>query len=309
MTGLTSNENTNSRPIVLTFIAPAKRCNQHCPKCYLTQVRNEPVTNFDLDSDDYSKFVHDFHRHGYTIKTLSFQGYEVTMPDSWKYVESVFRVGKDLDIKRSFITNGMLLHRYADRIEYFDPARISISIDGADKQTNDRHRGLRGSFDVTIKSVQRFLNKAPNFADRLAVISVLYGKENFGSLMRMPKLLRSIHIKKWGIALEIERDADGRLGYRTQSEETVEALRQLQEAASEEEIDFFVGDEFGLLKNDEDSQLRICRIPQTLDFCRLLPSGHVYWGEDSMRVAANIDDDAKWNPKEDAVKFLQSRRW
>ena len=47
-------------PVVLTFLAPAERCNQRCPACYITEVVQEPVTRSQLQPADYARFVEEF---------------------------------------------------------------------------------------------------------------------------------------------------------------------------------------------------------------------------------------------------------
>ena len=77
-------------PVTLTFIAPARNCNQNCPGCAIA-LRDEPVHEFDLTPEDYVKFASDIYDAGIPIQAISFQGYEVTLPRSWPYLEAVFR--------------------------------------------------------------------------------------------------------------------------------------------------------------------------------------------------------------------------
>ena len=145
---------------------------------------------------------------------MSFQGYEVTLPASWPYLEAVFRIAMRHEIDRSFITNGMLLSRWTERVRVLEPSRISISIDGADAKTNDALRGVRGALDATVDSVTRFLTDAPDFNDRVAIASTLYLSKNLNSLKRMPALPAQARASSVGslrgIRRERRKEASGR---------------------------------------------------------------------------------------------------
>ena len=108
-------------PAILTFVAPARRCNQRCPRCYLTEVSHEPVSAIGLSPEDYVRFVSDFVDAAIPILTVNFQGYEVTLPESWPYVEAVFGYAAQHNLPRAFVTNGMLLHKWTDRVLALEP--------------------------------------------------------------------------------------------------------------------------------------------------------------------------------------------
>ena len=74
---------------------------------------------------------------------------------------------REHDLCRSFITNGMLLHKWIDRIREIDPTRIAVSLDGADAPANDRYRGLDGAFEATIRSLSQLVDALPYLAPRI----------------------------------------------------------------------------------------------------------------------------------------------
>jgi len=290
---------------VLTFIAPAHRCNQNCINCFITKVRNESAHQFDLTPADYAKFTLDFLQEELEVVSLTFQGFEVTLAKSWPYVEKVFELGNNYDVRCSFITNGMLLHRYTDRITYLDPARISVSLDGSDRNTNDYFRGLDGAFDTALASLRAFIESAHQYRERIAIISVLYGANNYASLLDMPRLLKDLGIEKWGISIELTASSSGSLCYSEDAETLLPMLENLQKAAIEAGIKFFIGDEFDLLDGSRVDSLYIPKIPKSVDLIRLLPSGHVYVGSDAIRTVARSDD-PKWDPRSHAADFVGS---
>ena len=184
----------------LTLLAPADRCNQACPACFITEVAREPVHRFDLSPEDYAQFVSDFVESEHDIQTVSFAGYEVTLPAAWPYVEAAFSVAIRHGLRRSFITNGMLLSKWTDRIDALDLHQITVSLDGATAAENDRLRGLPGAFGATVRSVTRFAEAAPRFRSRLVVASCLYDDANVASLEEMPRLLASLGIRGWTLS-------------------------------------------------------------------------------------------------------------
>ena len=162
-------------------------------------------------------------------------------------MEAVFRAAQAHQARTSFITNGMLLHKYLDRIEALDPIRIAVSLDGSSPEANDPIRGLAGAFQATRRSLERFVHRAPRFLDRLLVASTVYSEVNFQSLLYMPALLNALGISRW--ALGVESRAQEGLARPVQPNETlIRWLGDLQRAGTSAGVTTFVSDEFGLLK-------------------------------------------------------------
>ena len=275
MSGLSERERPSQPappPATLTFLAPSERCNQHCPNCYITEVANEPVQSFDLTPADYALFVKQFVDAGVSILSVKFQGYEVTLPRSWPYLEAVFKLAQEHGIRRGFITNGMLLHRWTDRIRALDPARITISLDGASPEANDPARGLVGAFRATTTSLRRFLESAPEFRDRVSVASVLRGQDNFPSLLEMPRLLRSLGVTRWLVSLELGL-SDQTVGPVVSTKDLLLRFAELQRVAEQANIRFHASDEAGSLPSDPTVPVRVHRPPHPRFFYRPRPFG------------------------------------
>ena len=288
-------------PVVLTFLAPADRCNQRCPDCILDQV-GDPVTRFDLEPAHYARFVDQFVAADVPILTISFQGYEVTLPRSWPYVEAVFATTKAHGLRRSFVTNGMLLHRWTDRIDDLDPQRVVVSVDGASAEVNDAIRGISGAFDATFESMRRFLERAPRFQTRLAVVSTVYNEDNFRSLLGMPGVLKNVGISRWIVSCGLTvRKQTAEPGHSTATlSRWFAELRRAAEAAG---LDFHVSDEFGLLRAEDRARVKARRI-FNLDFLyRLDPTGGIRSGGD---ILGRWDESRvrRWDPcTDDAVEI------
>ena len=243
-TSRSSGLDSGPSPVVVTFLAPADRCNQWCPACILDRA-GEPVSERVLEPADYTRFVQELLEDGVQIRGVGFQGYEVTLPRSWPYLQATFRFAKQNRIRRSFITNGMLLDRHINAIQELDPQRISVSLDGSDSETNDRLRGLPGAFRATTRSLSRVLEALPDMRPRFGVVSVLYDEENFQSLTQMPALLTRMGIRRWGVTVELEFTR-GR-GLPAQPAETLARwVSELRQAATDQNVEFLFTDEFGI---------------------------------------------------------------
>ena len=235
-------------PIALTFLAPADRCNQSCPACIIDRV-GEPTRSFELSPDDYVLIVRQILEADVPILSIAFQGYEVTLPRSWPYVEAVFEEANRHNLRKSFITNGMLLHKWTDRIQTLQPDRITVSLDGADPEINDPIRGLDGAFHATTSSLRRFIEAAPDLRERLKVTSTLFDDANADSLRRMPALLRELGIPLWSITVELHL-----VNGREQPAQPLPTLQRwiepLRGAADAGGIDIQITDLFGFLGED-----------------------------------------------------------
>ena len=284
-------------PVVLSFLAPAPRCNQRCPNCILTEVVREPVRGFGIAPETYARFVEDFVREGVPILGVMFQGYEVTLASSWPYVEAVFDVAQRHKIPRSFITNGMLLPKWTRRIRDLDPARISISMDGSSPAVNDRIRGLPGAFETTCRSIRLFLRRLPDFADRLAVASCVVDRENWASLLEMPALLRDMGIARWIVSLQMCEVA-GRVGPVVPLAEAGDWLEQLLGVARAGGIDCVLNDDADVLGDLRLSEVARAHIHSVYDedfLYRLDPLGYVRVG-DELRERWDTKRWRHWDP-------------
>ena len=299
MTPVASAQRPRLPPAILTFLAPAEHCNQHCPACILDRV-GEPVSEFVLTPRDYALFLIQFAEARIPLLAVSFQGYEVTLPKSWPFVEAVFREARRRDIPRDFVTNGMLLHKWIDRIVDLAPRRISISLDGSDAETNDALRGLAGAFRATCSSLERCFQLEPELRSAVAVVSTLFPGRNLTSLTRMPRVLRELGITRWSVGWELEVGASGLVATHAKGRIAAELL-VLQQAAADAEIDFHVSDDFGYFNQRDRERLRARRPFDPELLIRLDPLGYVRRGKQIASVWDALCA-PRWDPaRDDAV--------
>ena len=292
----------SSPPALLTFLAPAERCNQRCPACLL-EAMGEPITDFALGPADYARFLRQFLNAKVPVLSVAFQGYEVTLPASWPYVESVFEVAKDHDVRRGFVTNGMLLHKWTDRLLALDPQHVTISLDGACPEENDRLRGLTGAFDATVRSVRRTLAQAPRFAERMVVASTVYDEANMRSLLEMPTLLQKLNVHRWAVGWALKKDGDVARSVHDRNV-VFQWLSALKDAADKADILFHTADDFGMLGESDRQALRARSVYNRSFLYRLDPRGYVRTGE-SLLDGWSAEKAQRWDPAtDDAVEVV-----
>ena len=292
---------------MLTLLAPAERCNQHCPSCGITTVFREPVQKFELSPSDYVRFVRSFVEEDIPILCVNFQGYEVTLPKSWPYVEAVFDLARDHAIDRGFITNGMLLHKWADRALALDPRRIHVSIDGSTAEVNDPIRGLQGAFKTTTESIRRFLRRAPTLAGRVVVNSIVYNENNFRSLLAMPRVIQSLGLRHWSLSFGLAA-VGGAARPLTSRDVLKQWLFRLWEAGTKAGLTCAILDEFGHLGATQPrGEPRVHRVWNPNFLYRLDPLGHVLVGAESGQIWDEYGR-ARWDPKRESP-VATTRYW
>ena len=301
-------EETEAPPgLILTFLAPAARCNQRCPACFLTEVSGEPVAEFDLSPADFARFFEQVVGGGHSVAGITFQGYEVTLPRSWPYVEAVAEAARSRGVPWSFVTNGMLLAKHVRSIEALDPRRISVSLDGATAAVNDRLRGVSGALETTLSSVRRFSDALPEFTSRLAVVSTLYDEENVASLRQMPRLLRDLGITRWSLGFELVARA-GKVGPARPAETLRSWIDELRAIAKEHDVVAHCTDEFGALSKSRPRRgAERGRPADSSRIVRVDPSGSVRVGRELLEVwdEGRVD---RWRPNDEhAAEFLSHR--
>ena len=257
------------------------------------------MQDFSLAPNDYVRFVERFVEAGVPVRALAFQGYEVTLPGSWPYLDAVFRFSRRHAIRCSFITNGMLLHKWASEIAELAPRRVSISLDGAEPAVHDPLRGISGAFDTTIASIERFLRAAPAMRPRLAVASSLYDEGNFRSLLALPPVLEKLGIRQWmvvgGAAVE-----DRQQVLSVSASQLSEWFQQLSEVAASSGLRFYISDEFGQFRDasGDTPGLQLRHVFDLRFFYRVYPAGYVRVGREFLE-SWDTGRYRRWDPSID----------
>ena len=285
-------------PVALTFLAPAVACNQRCPQCII-DLSGEPVRDFSLGPKDYVRFVERFVEAEVPIQAVAFQGYEVTLPQSWPYLREVFRFCRPHSIRCSFITNGMLLHKWAEEVAEMQPRRISISFDGSDPEVHDALRGPAWLVQCDGHKHRTLSETRSLHAFRAGGSLDLYDEQNFRSLLKLPRVLTRLGIRQWmvvgGVAVENRHQIVS-----VSSAQLAGWFQQLADVAHQADIRFYVSDEFGHFKA-AGSRTRDVPLRHIFDlrfFYRMYPTGHVRVGREFLE-SWDTGRHRRWNPSTD----------
>lgn len=80
---------------------------------------------------------------------VSLMGGEPFLRDDWF---SVGQCVKDLGMNLNFVSNGMILGKYIDKLSGLEPKVVGMSLDGLEK-THDKIRGVKGSYRKVLDSI------------------------------------------------------------------------------------------------------------------------------------------------------------
>ncbi len=158
------------------------RCNYRCSICL-----REYGKSTDLDPALLERILPDAISFGYSHIGLT--GGEPCMHPEFKHiVETVVRAG----VTFNFVSNGSMPERYGFIIdEYRDKLGVvNLSIDGADREVNDRGRE-KGSFDGVMKAIKYFSGR-----DVPVALNVTINKFNRHQLEDIIKLADGLGIKE-----------------------------------------------------------------------------------------------------------------
>lgn len=141
-------------PLRLVFWETTAGCNLACVHCRRLEVSTE-LTKNDLTTAEGCQLIEQIAQVGRPV--LVFSGGEPLMrPDLFELANHA----KYHDLLIALATNGTMIDQpLAKRIADTGFDRVSISLDGADAQTHDRFRGLKGSYDQARRALE-LLNEA-----------------------------------------------------------------------------------------------------------------------------------------------------
>lgn len=289
--------------VALTFVVPASACNLSCGFCAIGQ-RKEAMTSA-LTPQDYRKFIAEVARANPTAM-VAIQGYEPLLDESWGHTTAILKEARALGIPRSLVTNGIMLEKRAQELASFDPTGITVSLDSANPARHDRLRGKLGAFEQTLRGISA-LSALPGMAERITISSVLLpGRTEY--LNGMPRLLKDLGIRQWAVSplLEIKKGVLG--GPADDSDAIITAVIKLHALAVENDVELVLDDELAMIESRQEhyQDFLIRRFDRPDGLVRLSPSGAVSIGRE---ILSEIDEEsAVWNPRENAVQFLQALR-
>ncbi len=124
------------------------RCNCRCRMC---QRWNDPRSE-SLTLSDYRRVAAELEK--LAVHQISIAGGEpLVRPDVFEIIDAFAEAGLSVNL----CTNGMLLHRYRDRIAASGATCVTVSLDGATPETHDRIRGVEGSYALIERGIHHLL--------------------------------------------------------------------------------------------------------------------------------------------------------
>ena len=165
----------DKKPVVVWNIT--RRCNLRCIHCY-SQSRDIEYTN-ELTTQQGRELIDDLAHFG--VPVVLFSGGEPLMRKDLPELAS-YAISKGM--RAVISTNGTLINRnMAKRLKEIGLSYIGVSLDGM-QETNDRFRGVEGSFDAALEGMRnckrenikvglRFTINKKNVADIPAIFRLL----------------------------------------------------------------------------------------------------------------------------------------
>jgi 12,18-didecarboxysiroheme deacetylase len=135
----------DKKPVVVWNVG--QRCNLKCVHCY-SQSRNE-VYKGELTTEEGRKLIEDIARFGSPV--ILFSGGE---PLLRKDLLPLAHLATDLGMRAVISTNGTLItKKMARELKRIGLSYVGVSLDGM-QATNDRFRGVEGSFAAALNGIQ-----------------------------------------------------------------------------------------------------------------------------------------------------------
>lgn len=150
------------------------KCNLRCSHC--GSQAGIPRAN-ELNTEECFKLCEELADLG--CEDVSLMGGEPFLRKDWFQVAQCIC---DLGMNLSFVSNGVILDKYIDKIARLEPKVVGISLDGM-KQTHELIRGI-GTFDKTIRAIDLLRERGI----QTTVITTV-SKLNFKDLPKMKDLL------------------------------------------------------------------------------------------------------------------------
>ncbi len=145
----------------MAVIIPTKKCDLRCAHCLRTDYEGGH-----LDPDLLGRFLSEFKKYSKQRSGHSLTGGEPTVH---KDLQGLFSAFRDTDHSLSIVTNGQNDRGVETVIRNKDVVnRLSISLDAADREINDRTRG-DGTFDKVVKHAKEYIQNGVDVGLRLVL--------------------------------------------------------------------------------------------------------------------------------------------
>lgn len=161
-------------------------CNYNCIHCYASNFSGD-----ELSLNDYRKIFGDLSNWG-VFEIVFLGGEPFARQNFLDIVEEAINLnmGTKTSTNASYITK-----ENVNRIkEYFD-GKLQVSLDGADKETNDRIRG-KGSYKRTLKGIERLIDNEVHFSIGFVANAQNYKNLNDIYKFAQEKEIEGLHIMR-----------------------------------------------------------------------------------------------------------------
>ena len=159
------------------------RCNMNCIHCLYDYGKK---TIEEMGLDDIKRVIKDFSIISNRRGSLNLFGGEIFVR---RDVFSIIETLKEEGLRLGIITNGSFGETIFNKIAECKPARLTIDLDGASKDTHDWLRNKDGSFKKSINTIRRFIkNKV-----KIAVTTAL-NKKNVEEIEKILELCNILGI-------------------------------------------------------------------------------------------------------------------
>lgn len=166
-------------PIVVLYVTAG--CNLRCIMCSY----RDPLPN-ELSIDEIRNLARQLSELG--LRHIVYSGGE---PLTRRDFPDICNVFKEIGVKQSLLTNGLLLQkRYDEIVQYF--SEIIVSLDGPTAEIHNNIRGL-DAFDQIVKGIQTILSIAP--PPKISIRTVIQRK-NFREIGDMVKLATALGVDR-----------------------------------------------------------------------------------------------------------------
>lgn len=167
-------------------IEPTSACNLECTICTRDEDKRP---NANMDFDFYRSIIYQLFNLGlHDVEIRYFISGEPLV--AGKQLVKMIKYATRYGFYNTLIhTNGTLLNKYGEGILEAGIGTVSISFDGADKETYEAIR-LNSNFEITVQRVQDFFKRAENYKTKTIVQTIVdYGVDRTECENRMRNLL------------------------------------------------------------------------------------------------------------------------
>jgi len=172
-------------------------CMLRCKMCRLwtADFRKERIgSNKVLSLDEIKNTIDQYAAAG--VKTIYFIGGE---PFLRKDLLDIVTYGKHKGMTCMTVSNGYLIREdLADRIVHSGLDVLAVSIDGPDRETHDRIRGVEGVFDHAVQAIRRINQRKKELNADLPMIAIActVSSNNFRNLPDMVDLAKDLDVQQ-----------------------------------------------------------------------------------------------------------------